>query len=279
MLQRTRSSFSRERHRPALQSPRFAFECARRSSNDRAGRRRSAMYTLYSMRRSGNCYKVRLALAQLDIPHELIEIDILKGETRTPEFLAKNPSGHVPLLEVAPGRYHRRIERHPLVHRRRHAARARGPHRARRDAAMDVLRAAQPRTQPRRRLFLADAGQGRARTAAARARGLDGGRLSRARRDGEASRRATASSPPTATPSPTSRSTPTPMWRTSATTTSSRFPGGPRLAQARRRAAAPHRDGLAAGGAGRGAVSACVPGIAATLHRVPRFPSPRGTRS
>ena len=63
------------------------------------------MYTLYSMRRSGNCYKVRLALAQLDIAHELVEIDILKGETRTPEFLAKNPSGHVPLLEVERGRY------------------------------------------------------------------------------------------------------------------------------------------------------------------------------
>ncbi len=63
------------------------------------------MYTLYSMRRSGNCYKVRLALAQLDIPHELIEIDILKGDTRTPEFLAMNPSGHVPLLKAAPGRY------------------------------------------------------------------------------------------------------------------------------------------------------------------------------
>ena len=63
------------------------------------------MYTLYSMRRSGNCYKVRLALAQLDIPHELIEIDILRGETRTPDFLAMNPSGHVPLLEVGPRRY------------------------------------------------------------------------------------------------------------------------------------------------------------------------------
>jgi glutathione S-transferase len=63
------------------------------------------MYTLYSMRRSGNCYKVRLALEQLGIDYKLIEIDILKGETRTPEFLAKNPSGHVPLLEVAPGRY------------------------------------------------------------------------------------------------------------------------------------------------------------------------------
>jgi glutathione S-transferase len=63
------------------------------------------MYTLYSMQRSGNCYKVRLALAQLGIPYNLVEVDILRGETRTPEFLAKNPSGRVPLLEVAPGRY------------------------------------------------------------------------------------------------------------------------------------------------------------------------------
>ncbi|MBV8791432.1 MAG: glutathione S-transferase family protein [Pseudolabrys sp.] len=63
------------------------------------------MYTLYSMQRSGNSYKVRLALARLGIPYRQIEIDILQGESRTPEFLAKNPSGHVPLLEVAPGRY------------------------------------------------------------------------------------------------------------------------------------------------------------------------------
>lgn len=63
------------------------------------------MYTLYSMQRSGNSYKVRLALAQLGIPFRLVEIDILKGESRTPEFLAKNPHGQVPLLEAAPGRY------------------------------------------------------------------------------------------------------------------------------------------------------------------------------
>jgi glutathione S-transferase len=63
------------------------------------------MYTLYSMQRSGNCYKVRLAFAQLRIPYELVEIDTLQGESRTPEFLAKNPDGHVPLLEVATGRY------------------------------------------------------------------------------------------------------------------------------------------------------------------------------
>lgn len=63
------------------------------------------MYTLYSMQRSGNSYKVRLALARLGIPYKLVEIDILQGESRTPEFLAKNPNGQVPLLEVAPGRH------------------------------------------------------------------------------------------------------------------------------------------------------------------------------
>jgi len=63
------------------------------------------MYTLYSMQRSGNSYKVRLALAQLGAPYRLEEVDILKGESRTPEFLAKNPSGQVPLLEIAPGRF------------------------------------------------------------------------------------------------------------------------------------------------------------------------------
>jgi glutathione S-transferase len=63
------------------------------------------MYTLYSMLRSGNSYKVRLALAHLDVPYRLVEVDILKGESHTPDFLKKNPSGQVPLLEVAPGRY------------------------------------------------------------------------------------------------------------------------------------------------------------------------------
>jgi len=63
------------------------------------------MYTLYSMQRSGNCYKARLALAQLGVDYRLVEVDILRGDTRTPQFLAMNPGGHVPLLEVAPGRY------------------------------------------------------------------------------------------------------------------------------------------------------------------------------
>src|SRR5947207_8627421 len=63
------------------------------------------MYKLYSMQRSGNSYKVRLALALLNAPYRAIEVDILRGESRTPDFLAKNPSGQVPLLEVAEGCY------------------------------------------------------------------------------------------------------------------------------------------------------------------------------
>src|SRR6266700_7734935 len=63
------------------------------------------MYTLYSMQRSGNSYKVRLALARLGIPYKLVEVVILQGESHTPEFLDKNPNGQVPLLEVAPGRH------------------------------------------------------------------------------------------------------------------------------------------------------------------------------
>src|ERR1700683_4212671 len=65
----------------------------------------AGMLTLYSMRRSGNSYKARLALAQLRIAYRLVEIDILKGESHTPEFLMKNPNGQVPLLETAPGRF------------------------------------------------------------------------------------------------------------------------------------------------------------------------------
>ena len=63
------------------------------------------MIKLYGMTGSGNCYKPALAMRQLDVPFEWVELDLLKGETRTPEFLAKNANGKVPLLEVEPGRF------------------------------------------------------------------------------------------------------------------------------------------------------------------------------
>ncbi|MGB5974903.1 MAG: glutathione S-transferase family protein [Nodosilinea sp.] len=63
------------------------------------------MYRLYDYPPSGNGYKVRLLLTQLGTPFEYVALDILKGETRTPDFLAKNPNGRIPLLEIAPGHY------------------------------------------------------------------------------------------------------------------------------------------------------------------------------
>src|SRR5215510_11767367 len=63
------------------------------------------MLTLYDYLVSGNGYKVRLLLHQLGIPFELVQLDILKGETRTPEFLQKNPNGRIPCLRLDDGTY------------------------------------------------------------------------------------------------------------------------------------------------------------------------------
>lgn len=60
---------------------------------------------VYGHLSSGNCYKVYLTLKQLDIPFEWVSVDAVKRETRTAEFLAMNPNGKVPLLEIAPGQY------------------------------------------------------------------------------------------------------------------------------------------------------------------------------
>jgi len=58
---------------------------------------------LYDYLDSGNGYKARLLLALLGIPYELVEIDILQGKSRTPEFLARNPNGRIPVLEISDG--------------------------------------------------------------------------------------------------------------------------------------------------------------------------------
>ena len=62
------------------------------------------MIKLYDYLPSGNAYKVRLLLTQLGVPFERIELDIVKGETRTPEFLAKFPNGRIPAVEFEDGR-------------------------------------------------------------------------------------------------------------------------------------------------------------------------------
>lgn len=53
---------------------------------------------------SGNCLKVKWTADKLGIPYEWIETDILKGESRTPEFLGMNPAGQVPAVILDDGR-------------------------------------------------------------------------------------------------------------------------------------------------------------------------------
>ena len=61
------------------------------------------MLRLHDNHLSGNGYKPRLLLAHLGRSYERIEVDILMGETRTPEFLARNPNGRIPVLELEDG--------------------------------------------------------------------------------------------------------------------------------------------------------------------------------
>ncbi|CDF83225.1 glutathione S-transferase domain-containing protein [Pseudomonas knackmussii B13] len=61
------------------------------------------MYKVYGDKLSGNCYKVKLVLHLLGLPYQWQDIDILKGETQTAEFLAMNPNGKVPVLQLEDG--------------------------------------------------------------------------------------------------------------------------------------------------------------------------------
>lgn len=62
------------------------------------------MLTVYGLRSSGNCYKLQLVLDQLGREYRWVDVDSARGATRTPEYLAKNPNGKVPLLELEDGR-------------------------------------------------------------------------------------------------------------------------------------------------------------------------------
>ena len=61
------------------------------------------MFRVFGDVNSGNCFKVKLLLEQLHSPYQWVPIDILQKQSRTPEFLAMNPSGQIPVLEIEPG--------------------------------------------------------------------------------------------------------------------------------------------------------------------------------
>ncbi len=62
------------------------------------------MMRIYGDGRSGNCYKLQLLCALLDIEYEWVPVDIMAGESQTAAFLTKNPNGKIPLLELDDGR-------------------------------------------------------------------------------------------------------------------------------------------------------------------------------
>ena len=62
------------------------------------------MIKIYGDTNSGNCLKVKWVCDHLALSHSWIDIDTLKGETRTPEFLERNSAGQVPVIEFDDGR-------------------------------------------------------------------------------------------------------------------------------------------------------------------------------
>jgi len=60
---------------------------------------------VYGMSTSGNCHKVRMTLEALGLPYEWTETDTVRGDTRSAQFLAMNPNGKAPVLEIEPGNY------------------------------------------------------------------------------------------------------------------------------------------------------------------------------
>ncbi len=63
------------------------------------------MITVYGDIKSGNCYKIALLFSQLNIEHQWKEILVVKGETRTDEFLALNPAGQIPVVVLDNGEF------------------------------------------------------------------------------------------------------------------------------------------------------------------------------
>ena len=64
----------------------------------------NATMTIFGDSISGNCLKVKWVAERLGIPFEWVEVRVLDKETRTPEFLALNPAGQVPVVQFGDGR-------------------------------------------------------------------------------------------------------------------------------------------------------------------------------
>ena len=61
------------------------------------------MYTLYDYYRSSAAYRVRIALNLKGVAYDSVDVSLLNGDQRSPEHLARNPQGFVPVLDVGEG--------------------------------------------------------------------------------------------------------------------------------------------------------------------------------
>ncbi|UZE48204.1 glutathione S-transferase family protein [Rhodopseudomonas sp. P2A-2r] len=59
---------------------------------------------IYGDSSSGNCLKVKWVCDQLALPYDWVDVDTMKGESRTPEFLRLNGAGQVPTIVLDDGR-------------------------------------------------------------------------------------------------------------------------------------------------------------------------------
>ncbi|VUD59291.1 Disulfide-bond oxidoreductase YfcG [Thalassocella blandensis] len=60
---------------------------------------------IYGDKISGNCYKIQLVCHLLKLDYEWVDVDVVSGGARTPDFVAKNPNAKVPLLALDDGRF------------------------------------------------------------------------------------------------------------------------------------------------------------------------------
>jgi glutathione S-transferase len=63
------------------------------------------MYKVFGDMLSGNCYKVKLLMQFVGIPHEWVHVDILANETHTVDFKRMNPNTRIPVVILEDGRY------------------------------------------------------------------------------------------------------------------------------------------------------------------------------
>ncbi|MDM7860271.1 glutathione S-transferase family protein [Alteromonas sp. ASW11-36] len=62
------------------------------------------MFTVYGDKRSGNCYKIQLTCALLDLNYDWIDVDIMHGESQSAAFKQLSPAAKIPIVKFADGR-------------------------------------------------------------------------------------------------------------------------------------------------------------------------------